>query len=327
MRRREFIILIGGVTAAWSTFARAQQRIPRIGILWHGASADEEAIYLGAVRQGLADFGYVEGKNISLENRFPAEMPERFVSFAADLVTAKVDILVAITGPAALAAQRATATIPIVFVAVPDPVGAKLVASLAHPGGNITGLSNFARDLTGKRVELLKQMIPSVSRVALLVNPNDKANAQVFTEEAQSAAERLHLTLQTFEIRTRADLAPAFQQMNERQIDGVVVSQNGLFFVARKELAELAATKRLPLTVFSKETVEAGAFASYGPSNYGIFRRTGYYVDRILHGENPSDIPVEQPTKFEFIVNIRTAKALNISVPQSILVGADDVIE
>ncbi len=327
MRRREFIAIIGGASVAWSRFAGAQRSIPRIGILWHGADEDEEAIYLGAVRQGLADFGYVEGKNIRLENRFPAEMAERFVSLAADLVAAKVDILVAITGPAAVAAQRATAAIPIVFVAVPDPVGAKLVSSLAHPGANITGLSNFARDLTGKRVELLKQMVPGVSRVALIVNPNDKANAEVFTEEAQRAAERLHLTLQTFAIGSRSDLVPAFHQMQEQQIDGVVVSQNGLFFVTRKEMADLAAAVRLPLAVFSKETVEAGAFASYGPSNYGIFRRTGYFVDKILHGANPAEIPVEQPTKFEFIVNLKTAKALAISVPQSMIVAADEVIE
>jgi putative tryptophan/tyrosine transport system substrate-binding protein len=326
MRRRSFVLLLCATTAS-PLFAYSQPRTPRVGILWHGANEEEEAIYLGAVRQGLKDFGYVEGKSVILENRFPAEMPERFASLAADLVASKVDVLVAITGPAALAAQHATTTIPIVFVAVPDPVGAKLVASLAHPGGNITGLSNFARDLTGKRVELLKQITPSISRIALIVNPNDKANAQVFTDEAQSAADRLHLTLQTFEIKNRADVTPAFQQMRDRQIDGVVVSQNGLFFVARKDIADAAAAAHLPLTVFSKETVDAGALASYGPSNYGIFRRSGYYIDKILHGTNPAEIPVEQPTKFEFIINLRTAKELGITVPQNMLVAADDVIE
>src|SRR5215471_3534996 len=164
IRRREFIALLAGTAATWPRLLSAQPRLPRVGILWHAANEEEEAIYLGAVRRGLNDFGYFEGKNIVLENRFPAEIPERFIALAAELAELKVDILVAINRNAALAAQRATATIPIVFVAVPDPVGSKLVASLNRPGGNITGLSNFAHDLTGKRVEYLKQIVPSVSR-------------------------------------------------------------------------------------------------------------------------------------------------------------------
>ena len=176
MRRREFVLLITAA-AILPQVARAQRnvnRIPRVGVLWHAANEEEEAVYLGAVRAGLSDFGYVEGKNIILENRYPAENPERFIILAAELAALKVDILVAITRPAALAAQRATTTIPIVFVAIPDPIGSKLVASLARPGRNITGLSNFALDLTAKRVEHLKELVPSVSKVALLVNPNDK---------------------------------------------------------------------------------------------------------------------------------------------------------
>lgn len=235
--------------------------------------------------------------------------------------------MVAITRPAALAAQRATTTIPIVFVAIPDPVGSKLVASLARPGGNITGLSNFALDLTAKRVEHLKELVPSVSKIALLVNPNDKDTARRYIEEAQGAADKLKVGLHPFEVRAPRDLAPAFSQMRDNQIDGVVVTQDGLFFATRQDVAYLALTHRLPLTVYSRETVEAGALGSYGPSNLSIFRRSGFYIDKILKGTKPADLPVEQPTKFEFIVNMKTAKALGLDVPLHLQQRADEVIE
>lgn len=327
MRRREFIAIVGGSVIALTGFARAQQHTPRIGILWHGANEEEEEIYLRAVRQGMSDFGYVEGKNIVLENRFPAEIPDRFTSLAADLAALHVDILVAINLAGALAAQRATANIPIVFVAVPDPVGAGLVAGLAHPGGNITGLSNFAHDLTGKRVEYLKQIVPSVTRIALLVNPSNKASSQVYIGEAKKAASELGLELYPVEVRSRSELAPAFDKMRDRDVDGVVVAQDGLFFVARMDIAELALSHRLPAAVYSRETVEAGALASYGPDNYGIFRRSGYYIDKILKGVKPADLPVEQPTKFEFIINRKTAKALGLTISQTMLGAADDLID
>jgi putative tryptophan/tyrosine transport system substrate-binding protein len=330
MRRREFIAtLVGAATAAIPLAARGQTtaKMPKIGVLWHAATEEEEAVYLAAVRRGLSDFGYFEGKNIVLENRYPAEVPERFISLAADLATLKVDVLVAINRIAALAAQRATSTIPIVFVAIPDPVGSKLVASLARPGGNITGLSNFAHDLTSKRVEHLKEFVPSVSKVALLVNPNDKDSARRNIEEAQSAADKLGLALHPVEIRAAGDLAPAFSKMREDRINGVVVAQDGLFFATRKDIADLALAHHLPLAVYSRETVEAGALASYGPSNLNIFRRSGYYIDKILKGTKPLDLPVEQPTKFEFIINLKTAKALGLAVPPTLLSNADDVIE
>ena len=327
MRRREFIALLAGTAATWPRLLSAQPRLPRVGILWHAANEEEEAIYLGAVRRGLSDFGYVEGKNIILENRFPAEIPERFISLAADLAAIKVDILVAINRIAALAAQRATTTIPIIFVAVPDPVGAKLVASLAHPGGNITGLSNFATDLTAKRIELLKEIVPSMSHVALLVNPNDKDTSRVYTEEAQRAVKKLEITLYPVEVRSPSDLEPAFLKMRDRQVDGIAVSQDGLFYATRKNIADLALNHRLPTAVYSRETVDAGALASYGPSNYGIFRRSGYYIDKILKGAKPSKFPVEQPAKFEFIVNLKTAKALGLEVPPTLRARADEVIE
>ncbi|MBR1157433.1 ABC transporter substrate-binding protein [Bradyrhizobium sp. JYMT SZCCT0428] len=329
MKRRDFLLLITAVTIP-PQMVRAQSsvnRVPRIGMLWHAANEEEEAVYLGAARRGLNDFGYVEGKNIILENRYPAENPDRFQSLAAELVALKVDILVAITRPAALAAQRATTTIPIIFVAIPDPVGSKLVASLARPGGNLTGLSNFALDLTAKRVEHLKEIVPSVSKVALLVNPNDKDGARRYIEEAQAAADRLQVALSAFEVRGPGDLESAFSKMQESKINGVVVTQDGLFFAARQEVASLALAHRLPLAVYSRETVEAGALASYGPSNLSIFRRSGYYIDKILKGAKPADLPVEQPTKFEFIVNLKTAKALDLDVPLHVQQRADEVIQ
>jgi putative ABC transport system substrate-binding protein len=329
MKRREFLLLITAVATS-PQVASAQSsvnRVPRVGVLWHAASEEEEAVYLGAVRRGLSDLGYVESKNIILENRYPAENPERFISLATELVALKVDILVAITRPAALAAQRATTIIPIVFVAIPDPVGSKLVASLARPGGNITGLSNFALDLTAKRVEHLKEMIPSLSKVALLVNPNDKDGARRYIDEAQVAADRLQVALSPFEVRAPGELSSTFSKMLDNKIDGVVVTQDGLFFATRKEVANLALTHRLPLAVYSRETVEAGALASYGPSNLSIFRRSGFYIDKILKGAKPADLPVEQPTKFEFIVNLKTAKALGLNVPLHLQQRADELIE
>jgi putative ABC transport system substrate-binding protein len=328
-RRREFITLLGGGAAAWPLVARAQQarKIPTIGVLWHAGSAEEEGIYPAALRQGLKDFGYVEGQNIILHERFPAEIPERFYSLATELVALKVDVLVAINRLDALAAQRATSTIPIVFVYVSDPVGSKLVRSLAHPGGNITGLSNFAADLTAKRVEDLKMIVPGISRVALFVNPDDKESARRYVEEGQAAAKKLDLFVRPVEIRSPRELTATFLQMRSEQIDGIVVTQDGLFYSARKEIADLALANRLPTIVYSRETVLAGALASYGPNNYEIFRRAGYYINKILKDTKPADLPVEQPTKLEFIVNRKTAETLGIALPQTVLGVADDVIE
>jgi putative ABC transport system substrate-binding protein len=329
MRRREFITLLGGGAAVWPFVARAQQsrHLPVVGLLWHAGSAEEEAVYLGAVRQGLRDHGYVEGQNVTLENRFPSEIPERFVSLATELAALNVNVLVAINRVAALAAQRATTSIPIVFIAVPDPVGSKLVASLAKPGGNITGLTNFAYDLTAKRIEFLKAVVPTVSHVALLVNPNDRDSAKTYIEESHAAANKLGLILQPVEVRTSGDLLSAFSKTIDDQVDAVVVSQDGLFYAARKVIADLALARKLPLAVYSRETLDAGALLSYGPSNYRIFHASGAYIDKILKGAKPADLPVEQPTKFEFIINLKTARSIGIDVPPMLLTRADEVIE
>jgi putative ABC transport system substrate-binding protein len=307
--------------------AQAPRKIPRVGVLWHAASAEEEAVYLGAVRRGLSDLGYVEGQTIILENRFPAEQPERFASMAIELAELKVDVLVAINRIAALAAQRATTTIPIVFVAIPDPVGSKLVASLARPGGNITGLSNMALDLTAKRLEFLTQTVAGLRRIGLLVNANDRLGARQYVDECRQAAERLKIALEPLEILSPGDLAPAFSKMAGDAVDGLVVTQDGLFYATRKEIADLALAQRLPSIVYSRETLEAGALASYGPDNYGIFRRTGVYVDRILKGAAPADLAVEQPTQFQFMINLKTAKALDLAIPPGVIARADEVLE
>lgn len=329
MKRRDFIGLLGAAACGWPLLAAAQQaaRVPRIGVLWHAANEEEEAVYLAALRQGLREFGYVEGRSIVLENRFPNEIPERFISLAAELAAQKVDVLVAINRLAALAAQRATTTIPVVFVAVPNPVGSKLVGSMARPGGNITGLSNMALDLTAKRLEFLKLAVPAVERIALLVNGNDQDGARQYIEECQAAADRLKVTLRPMEIRTPGDLVPAFSRMASDRIDGVVVTQDGLFFAARQEIADRALAHRLPTIVYSRETVEAGALASYGPSNLSIFRRTGFYVDKILKGTPPAILPVEQPTRFEFIINLKAARRLGVEIASSVLARADEVME
>jgi len=332
MRRREFITLLGGTAAAFSLLASGARGQPpslprRVGILWHAASAEDEAVYLGAFREGLADLGYVEGRNIVLENRFPAEQPERFISLAAELVHLKPEILVAVSRPAAVAAQRATATIPIVFTVVPDPVGSKLVESLARPGRNITGLSNMALDLSAKRIELLKEMVPGLSRVALLVNVGDAEGARRYIEESQTAARPLGITIEPVEVRGLGEIPSAFSAIDQLNVNGLVSTADSLFTVERKNIIQLALERRLPTMMHSRETTQAGALMSYAPSYVMIFRRTAVYVDKILKGAKPADLPVEQPTKFELVINLKTATALGLTVPPTFLDRADEMIE
>src|SRR5215510_5068510 len=282
MRRREFLCALAAVT--WPLAARAQQstrKTPRVGVLWHAGSAEEEAIYLGAFSEGLKALGYVDGKTIALEHRFPNETPERFVSLAAELAALKPDVLVAVTRPAAVAVQRATTT---VFIVVPDPVGMKLVNSLARPGGNITGLTNIAVELSAKRFAYFKEAFPSASRVALLVNANDPQGMRRYIDESQVAAVALGITIQPVEVRSLGDFEAAFDQIVADRLDGVVVPADGLFYQGRGRLAESALQRRLPLVVYSRETLEAGALMSYGADQRTIFRRAGVYVDKILKG-------------------------------------------
>src|SRR3954454_22168267 len=242
MRRREFMTLLGGAAAAWPLAARAQQprKMNRIGVLWHGANAEEEAIYLAALRQGLEDFGYVEGQNIVLEMRFPAEEAERFFVLATELAQQKLDVLVSAAGIAAVACHLATTTIPIVSVNVPDPVGRKLVASLNRPGGNLTGLSNMAVELTTKRIELAKEMTKDLSRVALLVNAADEIGSRAYIAEADAAGPQLGVTVVPVGVRDANTLEGAISKISLENLQATVVTHDGLFYVQRKRLADLA---------------------------------------------------------------------------------------
>jgi putative tryptophan/tyrosine transport system substrate-binding protein len=332
MRRRDFITLVAGAAASAVSpplAARAQQRnrIPRIGVLWHAGSEDEEAIYLAALRQGFRDLGQVEGKTLILENRFPNEQPERMASMAKELAALRVDVLVAVTALSALAAQRATAEVPIVFVVVPDPVAIGLVKSLAVPGGNITGTSHITAELSAKRLEMLKESIGDLSRVALLVNPNDKLMSPRYIAESQAAAAALGVTVEPVGVRALDEFERAFDEIVKARLQAVSVGANGLFFQGRAAMAQMALDRRLPLIAYSKETFDAGALMSYGADQIPMFQRTAVYVDKILKGKHPSDLPVELPTKFQFRINLKIAKALGMSIPATLLARADEVIE
>jgi putative ABC transport system substrate-binding protein len=331
VNRRSVLIGLGLAALPTSRTAFAQRptgKIPRIGVLWHAGSAEEEKIPLGALVQGFKTLGYTEGKNIVFEHRFPNEQPERFVALAVELVRLSVDVLIAVTRQAALAAQNATQTIPIVFMVVPDPVGSKLVDSLSRPGGNATGMTNMAVELVPKRVELLKEASPGLSRMALLVNASYPEAARRYVEAGQSAARPLGISLQPIEVRSAADFESAFSMISQQRLQGMSLTVDGLFYANQALLARLAQERRLPLIGYAKEMAEgAGMFMSYGPSNVASFQRTAYFVDRILKGAKPADIPVEQPTKFDLVINLKTAKALGLTIPQSLLIRADQMIE
>jgi len=326
MRRRDFLRVIGGVAAAWPVMAHAQQRVPTVGILWHAGSAEEEAIYLTQIQQGLQALGYVEGRNITLVNTFADEQYERFNSNAIELVRREVDVLIGVTLPAALAAQRATKTIPIVFILVGDPIGTKLVASLARPGGNITGLSQLTFDLQAKRLELFKETVPHLSKIALLVNPSDPMTTQRSVEHVRATAERLGITIQPIEAHQADQIAGAFSSI-QNGVTGVMVESDGMFFRERKQLAELAVKHKIPTMVFNPDMVEDGGLMTYAASSLAIFRRSAAYVDKILKGTKPEELPVEQPTKFEFIINLKTARAIGLAISPAMLSRADKVIE
>jgi ABC-type uncharacterized transport system substrate-binding protein len=279
------------------------------------------------LRQGFSDLGYVEGKTIELENRFAAEEYERFNSLAVELVRLKVDVLVAVTLPAALAAQRATTTMPVVFVLVANPVRSKLVDNLARPGRNLTGLSHIGADLIAKRLEFFKEVVVGLSRAALLVNPRDEENTRRNVEEVQAAATILNVTIRPVEVRSPGDLEAALSAIAQDRFDGVILGNDAMLFNERRRIAELALARGLPTSVFTREMVESGGLMSYATNVPTLFRRAAAYVDKILKGAKPADLPVEFPTKFELVINLKTAKALGLTVPPSLLARADEVIE
>jgi ABC-type uncharacterized transport system substrate-binding protein len=328
MRLREFI-MVGGAAVAWPFAARAQKKptVPTVGILWHAGSAEEEAIFLSQIQDGLQALGYVEGRNIVLVNTFADEQYERFSSNAAELIRREVDVLVAVSPPAAFAAQRATKTIPVVFVLVSDPVASKLVASLAHPGGNITGLSNLTEDLLGKSLELFRQVVPRLSGITLMINPShDPLTAELSVKQAQIAAQRLQLNFRSVEVQQPDQFARVFSSPGDGT-NGVVVNADGMFFRERKQIAELALKYKIPTSVFDPAMVEDGGLMTYAPDVKFIFRRSATYIDKILKGTKPEELPVELPTKFDFVINLKTANTLGIEIPNTTLLLADQVIE
>src|SRR5262245_15304651 len=327
MRRRDFLRVLG-CAAAWPMAAHGQQRTaPVVGVLWHAGSAKEEGEYFTTFVQGVRDRGYVDGESIRLEHRYANEEYERFNNLAVELAAFKVDVLVAVTQPAALAAQKATKEIPIVFILAPDPIGSKLVSNLAKPGGNITGLSNMAIDVTAKRLQILRDALPALTRSALLVNSSDQLLMRRTIEIIESAARSLNVMIKTYEVRSPDDLDRVFPMIATDGNEAVLTGYDAMFTNERKRLADLALSLRLPLITQSRPGAVAGAFMSYGTDSKTIFRRAGIYIDKILKGERPGDLPIEQPTQFELLINLKTAKALGISVPATLLASATQVIE
>jgi len=324
MRRRQFITLLGGA-AAWPLAARAQQpgKAARIGYLAIRApmSADE------ALLQALRELNWIEGRNIVIERRFSAGNFDRLREFAAELVRLKVDAIVAVASASTQAAKDATASIPICFVNAGDPVGQGFVMSLARPGGNVTGVSfDASPDITAKQLQLILETVPKASRVAVLWNPTSPF-LRSYWSVAQAAAPALGVVLQSLEVQDASQYETAFKAIGRDRADALVVLSDSFATFHRARIAELAAEHRLPVLYGHRQYVEAGGLMSYGPSLFDVYRRAAAYVDKILKGTRPADLPVEQPTKYELVINLKTAKALGLELPPTLLARADEVIE
>ena len=322
--RRKIVIAFGATAVAPFTSFAQQQKVYRVGFLGSG-SASGYATEVGALRAGLRDLGYEEGKNLAIEFRWVDGKYDRLSDLAADLVRLKIDVLVTQGMPAALAAKRATTTIPIVMAIVFDAISSGLVASLERPGGNITGSSFFGLELSSKRIELIKEVNPRIKRVAILLNSDNSQLGPIF-QAMEISAKAIKIELQQFGVRGPDDIEGAFAAMTKSHADAVVVLNDGMLISNTKMIAEIAAKRRLPAIGFDA-FAEAGGLMSYGANLPASFHRAAYFVDRILKGAKPADLPVEQPTRFDLVVNMKTAKALGIRFPQSILARATKVIE
>src|SRR5215831_1279854 len=322
LRRREFITLLGGAAAAWPLAVRAQHagKLPTIGYLGATTTSTQSQMVAAFVGR-LRELGWIERRTVAIEYRWAEARPERFAEIATEFVQLKVDVIVTLGG-AVLAAKQATSVIPIVF----DPIGTGMIASLARPGGNVTGLSQQSRELAGKRLELLREILPSLRRLAAMGN----AASPGFVLEMgdiQAVSRTLSLDVDVFEIRRAEDIVPLFEAIKDRADALYVIGSDPLVSTKRIAISTLAAAARLPTIHSGREYVEAGGLLSYGPNYVDLFRRAGNYVDKILRGANPADLPVEQPTKFDLVINLTTAKALGLEVPPSLLATADEVIE
>jgi len=326
MRRREFLGVVGGAAAGWPLAALAQPagKLPTIGFLGGGTLASQRA-WLAAFVRRLNELGWVEGRNVAIEYRWGEGRTERYAELAAELVRLKVDVIFAGSTEAALAVKHATSAIPTVFPTSGDPVGAGLVASLARPGGNLTGLSNLGSDLGTKRIGLLREMFPALSRLAVMINANYSGLVNEMGE-VEPAARRLGIGIVPWMIRGAEDMALAFEG-NKGGAEALYVVGDPLVNTHRVRLNIFALANRLPTTYPQREYVETGGLMSYGPNFPEMNRRAADFVDKILRGAKPADIPVEQPTKFDLIVNLITARALGLTVPQTVLARADEVIE
>ena len=326
VKRKFSCLALGAMLFVLCSAVQAQQpatKVPRIGYLTPG-SESTYASSIEAFRQGLRELGYVEGKNINIVVRYAEGKLERLPELAEELVRLKVDIIVAQGTPPVQAAKRATTTIPIIFPGVADPVAFGFVGSLARPGGNLTGLTNYSPELSGKRVELLKEALPRISRVAVLRDPRLPPDS---FNETQKASQSFALKLQSLEIRNAADLETAFSAMSKERPDAFITLPQAVPSFHRRQILEFATKNRLPSTHGQKEWVESGGLMSYGPDSLDIHRRAATYVNKILKGAKPADLPVEQPMKFEFVINLKTAKQIGVTIPQSVLYRADRVIK
>ncbi len=327
--RRKLVIALGAsaFAAPLGSFAQQQGKVWRVGFLAQPARPDnlDSSFYNGFVL-GMRDLGYIEGKNLEIEWRFAEGKVERLPSLVAELLRLKVDVLVTSASTSASAAQKATTAIPIVMVGVGDPVGTGLVKSLARPGGNITGVSNLSMDTGIKTFEMLMSMVPKLSRVAVMANPDNMTRAAVL-KNVQAAAQRLGVTILPVDARTPQDIENAVSRAVREKAGGLIAMTDPNFNQLSRQIAELAAKNRLPTIAGLREYVEAGGLMSYGANRTDYFRRVATYVDKIFKGAKPADLPVEQPTKFELFINGKTAKALGLKIPQSLLISADKVIE
>jgi putative ABC transport system substrate-binding protein len=323
MQRRDFIKCIAGSAVGWPLVARAQQskKVPVVGVLWPNPPAQFEFI-----RQGLIDLGYFEGKNIRFEFRWAEAALDRLPELAQDLVRIPVDLIITLAPPATLAAKRATQTIPIVFVAMGDPLASGVVASLARPGANLTGTTRMISEMSAKHDELLKEASPELSNLAVLWNPNNSSHPPAL-RAAEASAQSLALQIRPLEVRAVADLDNVFTTVMQQRADGVLFIADPIFFIQLKRMAEFAAANRLPAITNFVEFPKFGGLMGYAPSLPDEYRHAAKHIDQILKGANPGNLPVEQPTKFQLVINLKTAKTIGVTVPPRMLSRADEVIE
>jgi len=327
MDRRTFVGTAAGalLVKAFPASAQPAKKVPRIGVL-HAATPAAASQNVEAFRQGLREHGYVEGQNIVVERRYGGAAPERMAEVAAELVRLKVDVIVTSTDVAIAAVKRQTQTIPIVMVYSADPVGTGFVASLAHPGGNVTGLSTMSPELNVKRLELLKEAVPGLSRVAIMGSPDVRGNLLEY-KETEEATRSLRLQLQSVEVSRADDFDRAFSALTTARAEALIVVPFPVAFLNRGQIASLAQKSRLPSMYEQREYADAGGLIAYGPNLADAWRRAATYVDKILKGAKPGELPIEQPTEFKLVINLKTAKALGLTIPPSLLRRADEVIK